>query len=101
MSSKKYILLINKEAKEDSLKLIEYFKSNGWGWWHKLYNSWLIIDKTGNSTLQDIEKKINELYPGINNLIIEVRDSTWIGYGPNTKENNFFNWLQDTWSSKK
>jgi len=81
---------------EQEKSFITYIQSKGLGWWHWIPNFWLI---TGTSTeCSEIRDELHKRTGTQDVLVVEVNPVTWAGYGPNTGEQNFFSWLNKTWS---
>lgn len=96
---KRFIICINKSSETQEQKIIDYFKSIGVGYWHWLTNTWLVVDSTGKFNASDFRKKAREVFNDEFNLVIELNQygDTWAGFGPNSKEQNMFQWINDYW----
>ena len=48
----------------------------------------------------EIRGKVTEFFPGIHNLVLELRSDgtdTWAGFGPKSDDKNMFNWILQHW----
>ncbi len=99
---KRYIVILNNSNAESNDKFQKYIEDNKLSWWFWVGDTWLLKDYAGGLNSVLIRDKLNEFYPNVRNLVIELRgdssNDTWNGFGPSGKENNMFNWLAYTWS---
>jgi len=96
---KRFVVALDSSTPEQQLAFQNYVKSTGAGWWHWLDSLWLLIDTRGQLDAIKIRDKLCEIFPRINNFVIELRpdDDTWAGYGPKTEVKNMFTWLKSDW----
>ena len=100
--SKRFIVTTNPTTVEQDNLLREWLNTCGFGWWHWINETWLLVDVTGSWTTERIVNKLVELFPGTYSLVIEVplNNVTWYGYGPNEgppSDKNMFTWLRSEW----
>jgi len=78
---------------------LRFINANRLGWWHWLDNFWLLVDLKGELDAIRLTDKVKASFPGVHNLVIELNEAgdTWYGFGPNSGEQNMFNWLQKNW----
>ena len=103
MMKKRFIISLNSKTPEQEQVLVEYLKSSGYGWWHWLNNTWLIVDKKGTSSARRFRDELGRLLPGVRNVVFELRghDDTWAGFGPSGGEQNMFEWIKKNWKGDK
>ena len=67
------------------------------GFWHHVSNSWLITDPNGIVTAAAIRARLQELMPGVTQLVLQVLPTEkWAGFGkPKSHE-----WMQRHWKAK-
>lgn len=101
--SKRFIVAIDRSNQEQNKAFLDYIQSQNLGWWHWIENFWLLVDTNNKLTAAAIRDKLDELYPSITNMVIELSASwdTWAGFGPSTKERDMFQWLKDTWTKNR
>jgi len=71
------------------------------GWWHRLPNTWLLIDLTGSMTAVAIRDAVLTIFPNVHCLVLEFRQdgtSTWAGFGPSAGILDMFGWINEQWS---
>lgn len=99
---RRYIAAITGMTKTDERRFLGFIKENGWGWWHRIDNFWLIIDahKDKESSAEDIRDFLMPLSGSIG-LVIELppEDSGWAGYGPASTADELFSWFEANWPS--
>lgn len=98
---KRFVVLIDSSTKEQNDAFLNFIRQSGvFGWWHWLNGSWLLVSSSPLNTSQQIRDKITEIYPGVNNIVLEFREdgtSTWNGFGPQSEERNMFKWMHENW----
>lgn len=96
---KRYIVCINASTAEQEQQFIDYLRSNNFGWWHWISNTWLISDKQGKSKASLFRDKVKEIFIDENILVIEINSQkdTWAGFGPVTEDKNMFKWIKENW----
>jgi hypothetical protein len=96
---KRFIISLDKTTNSQEKEFIEYIKENRYGWWHWLSHTWLIVDSRDYLNAAKLRDKLDEIFPSVYNLVIELRskDDTWSGFGPTSEEKNMFNWLEKNW----
>jgi hypothetical protein len=72
-------------------------KPDNFAWWHWLPNSWIIIDHSGQLTASSLRNKVKKVYPGVHNFVTEVKDDSWVGFGPGG-DSTYFKWLKSQWN---
>ena len=93
----RYIVNITGEiSKEKNEAFLQFIKNNKLAWWHWLSNTWLIVDTKSKIDLVSLRDKTKEIFKA-DNLIIQVNDGKWAGFGPNNEERNMFTWLKNNW----
>lgn len=97
---KRFVVLLNSSSKEQNDEFLDWLKEQNTGWWHWLSNSWLISNSRGHLSAQEIRNKLNEIYRGSNNLVLELGEDydTWSGFGPKGEDKNMFGWIKKNWS---
>lgn len=101
--SKRYIVAVDASTKEQVSKFVEFAKENHMGWWHWMNNFWLLTDSAEALDAVKVRDGVNEAFPGVNNLVIELNETgdTWAGFGPQTEDRSMFKWLHATWSKNR
>ena len=98
---RRFIISINGEiTKENSNAFTNYLKENGMGWWHWLSNTWLVIDKNDKVDSKILRDKARDTFNAYN-LVIEVKDGKWAGFGPKSENKDMFDWIKRNWSNEK
>ena len=99
---KRFIVALQPASTEQNTAFLGFVKSAGLGWWHWMPNFWLLIDHKGQSSAEEIRDKVCEIFPTLNNIVIELAsgNDTWAAFGPKSEERNMFSWLQNYWSNK-
>lgn len=93
----RYIVNITGEiSKEKNEAFLQFIKDSNLAWWHWLSNTWLIVDTHSNIDLVSLRDKTKEIFKA-DNLIIQIFDGKWAGFGPNNEERNMFTWLKNNW----
>jgi hypothetical protein len=72
------------------------------GWWHRVTNTWLLVDLTGGITAAILRDAVMQTFPGVYNMVLEFAangQSTWAGFGPNTGVVDWFAWIKENWGS--
>jgi hypothetical protein len=97
---RRFIVLIDASTKEQDAAFLNFLKSSkGFGYWHWLESSWLLTSSS-DVRCEEIRDKIVEIYPNINNMVLEFRDDgtdTWGGFGPKSEKSDMFKWMRDGW----
>jgi hypothetical protein len=96
---KRYVVLVDSATKEQEAAFVEFMKSQKFGFWHWLSNSWLLVDNSGVSSATAIRDKVDEVFPGAYNLVLELAGGTdtWAGFGPQSDKRDMFKWIKDYW----
>jgi hypothetical protein len=99
---KRFVVCLNSSTPEQNKAFKDYISETGMGWWHWLGDTWLLTDSSGVRTAEGIRAKLKELYPGVHQLVLELRgkDDTWAGFGPNGangSSKDMFKWLRENW----
>ncbi len=98
---RRFIISINGEiTKKNSNAFTNYLKENGMGWWHWLSNTWLVIDKNDKVDSKILRDKARDIFRA-HNLVIEVKDGKWAGFGPKSENKDMFDWIKRNWSNEK
>ncbi|HGS5167847.1 TPA: hypothetical protein ACMDUA_005185 [Vibrio harveyi] len=94
---KKYLVALDSNNKSQNDDFKEYIRTNGFGWWYWIDGFWILTDSKDKLTASDLRTKLNDFYPNVRRLVIELRsdDYSWSGYGPSTESRNMFNWLHE------
>ena len=98
---KRFIVALNSNTEEQNKEFKKYIKENGYSWWYWIDGFWLLIDAKGELTASKLRKDMDEFYPEVRRLVLEIRDGddTWSGLGPKKDGKNMFAWLHRNWSS--
>ena len=96
---KRFIVSVDNFTKEQDQLFIKYIEENGLEWWHWLSHTWLLVNPSGNISIEVLRDKVLEIYKSEYNLVVEitVNQDTWAGFGPLTDEKNMFEWLHSNW----
>lgn len=96
---KRYIVCVDKSTEEQEQKFLEYIKKEGFGWWHYLKNTWLIVDSLGNSNESLIRDEALNAFDNENNMVflLNENEGTWAGFGPNSEKRDMFKWIKENW----
>jgi hypothetical protein len=94
----RFVVCHNPGTTEQDVTFKNWVVSRGYGWWHWLQGSWLIVDGLGSLTAAELREAVNAAYPGIYNIVIGVDDpNNWAGFGITSGPQNMFPWLGKTW----
>jgi hypothetical protein len=94
---KRFIVLLASETDQQTRAFSNLLKPSNFAWWHWLPNSWIIIDFSGQLTPSSLRDKVKRIYPGVNNFVTEVKEDSWVGFGPGG-DSTYFSWLKNHWS---
>jgi hypothetical protein len=101
---KRYIIALDSSTEGQNNAFRRFIKDSNFSWWHWIENFWLLIDSAGEYNSEKIRDKVDELFPGVYNLVIELNEDydTWQGFGPagggeEKEKGNMFTWLRDNW----
>ncbi len=94
---KRFMLVIDELSKAEEEMILEYCRTNNFGWWHWFENFWLLYTKDMSVSSEQLRNEFNNLFRQNKHLIImEIADThknAWAGYGIPEK----FEWLHDRW----
>ena len=94
---KKFIVNIDGEITEQSSNaFLTYLKENNLLWWHWLSNTCLIVAPDGNIEINILRDKTTDIFQK-NNLVLEIKEDIWSGYGPRGAKTNMFTWIKEQW----
>lgn len=96
---KRYIVCVNNSTEEQEQKFLEYIKEQGFGWWHYLKNTWLIIDVLDKSDVSGIRDNVMKAFEGEYTMVFQLneKEGTWSGFGPKSDERDMFKWIKEKW----
>ena len=97
---KKFIVCINDSNREQDKKFIEFLRAHGLGWWHYLKNTWLIVDSSGEKSVNEIRDIAKDSFDKAYNLVFQLNEDegTWSGFGPSSDKRNMFKWIKENWN---
>ncbi|WP_286816929.1 hypothetical protein [Marinobacter sp. UBA3607] len=98
---KRFVVALDSSTKEQDEKFKEYIKTNKYGWWHWIDGFWLLVDSSGQLTAKKLRSDLDEFYPRVRRVVLELRDNddTWSGFGPKKDGKSMFDWLHRNWTS--
>ncbi|MFC1224559.1 hypothetical protein ACFE6N_12165 [Pedobacter sp. BG31] len=98
---KKYVISINNSTKDQEQAFVRYIQDKNWAWWHRLTNTWLIVDARGNSSAASIRTDLKEIFANEYSLVIEINGNidTWAGFGSTRDGKSMFEWLKRNWKT--
>jgi len=70
------------------------------GWWHRVANTWLVVDLNGSTTAVELRDAAMQCFPSVHCIVLEFSaggESTWAGFGPKTGTNDWFTWIKENW----
>jgi hypothetical protein len=97
---KRFVLLLDTTTAEQNKNFLDQIKKAGFNWWHWIQDAWLLVDSTGEWTSARVRDLASEYYPGVDKLVLELRDDgtdTWGSYGPKTEKRDMAKWLKTNW----
>lgn len=96
---KRFIVALSSSTSERDEAFTGYIKAKNLGWWHWINNFWLLADSSGQLTAEKLRDDLDDLYPKVRKMIFELSSEgdTWAGFGPKTKDNNMFDWVDKYW----
>ncbi|WP_118949566.1 hypothetical protein [Taibaiella helva] len=97
--SKRFILSTSIENKDVTLKLIDFFKSNNYGWAHHFDNTWLLTTISNKDNPDSLRLKLRDILAGYEFIIVEIADFTWVARA--RTNGDFNNWLKDKFKSSE
>jgi hypothetical protein len=98
---KRFIVGLDHSTTEQDTAFREYLRASGLNWWHWISDMWLLVDPYGQFSASQLRDKLNEIYPTVRNIVIEIRSDgdTWSGYGPKSEDKNMFTWIRGKWKN--
>src|SRR5580704_1675321 len=96
---KRFIVGVDPSTAEQNQAFKDYLKASPLAWWHWIPGLWLAVDSDGEMTASALRDQVNEVFPGIDNVVLEFRDDgtdTWAGNRPVSGE-KMFSWFRSTW----
>lgn len=98
---RRFIVSITGEiTKASTNNFTNYLKENGLGWWHWLSNTWLVIDRKDKINTKILRDKVRDIFNAYN-LVVEVKDGGWAGFGPKGEDKDMFAWIKKYWSNEQ
>lgn len=99
---KRFIVTTNPTTVEQDEVFQRWINDQGFGWWHWLNQTWLLIDFSGRWTASEIRDRLLEGIPKLRCLVIELNESgdTWAGFGPTAAGQDMFSWIRSAWKAK-
>ena len=96
---KRFVVCVDSSTASQNEAFKAFIQRNSFGWWHWLSNVWLLVDSKGISSARDIRDELANIFPGVHNLVLELRegDDTWSGFGTKTPDKDMFKWLKKNW----
>jgi hypothetical protein len=96
---KRFIVALNSGTKEQNAVFKQFIRDREYGWWHWLSDLWLLTDSSGVLTAAELNKELNNIYPGVRKVVFELRgkNDAWAGFGPIGEDKNMFNWIKKNW----
>lgn len=93
------MVLLDQATEGQNEAFVAYVREQQAGWWHWTSRSFLLYTNLENMTADSVRDALLKFYPGVNNLVIELRgnEETWAGYGPKTDQKNMFKWIGENW----
>jgi hypothetical protein len=100
---KRFIVLVNSSTKQQEDDFIAFIKAEGFGYWHWLNNSWLLISHSSHHTAPFVREKVMKFFPNVNNMVLQFNEDGelhWNGFGPGSGEHNMFEWMHKNWTKR-
>ncbi len=98
---RRFIVAVDSSTKEQNEAFRDCVVEWGVAWWHWLDNAWLICDREGVLTADEIRDALYTTHVHESCLVVQLDENggeTWSGYGPKGEGRNMFNWLRRTWA---
>jgi hypothetical protein len=95
----RFIVLHNPGTEQQDNAFAAWIESKGWGWWHWLAGSWLLVGPTDLRT-EEVRDGANQAYPGVYKLVMRLTGNPpdWAAFGLiGPPHPNMFAWLDTTW----
>lgn len=88
----KFILCVDYETTNEATSFADYLRSQGYGWWHRTSNTWVI--STRNSLTRNNLRDVASIYfPNRKMLIMDMTTANWAGWGTAQE----FEWFNNNW----
>jgi hypothetical protein len=98
---KRFVVCLDASAtREQEQEFLNFVKSNRYGWWHWLPNTWLIVDGSGNLDRAVLRDEVVTSYPEVFNLVLEIPAEVlglWSGFGVSSPKKDMFKWIRENW----
>lgn len=96
---KRYVVCVNKSTEDQDQIFLDYIKEQGFGWWHYLKDTWLLVDSLGESSSAKIRDVVKESFDNEYNMVFQLDEDegTWSGFGPKSENRNMFKWINENW----
>jgi hypothetical protein len=97
--TKRFVVLTNARDNDQNNAFVELLRAEGFGWWHWLQGSWLLLTSKDHHSAKFIRDKHRETFGDEYCMILELPASggTWSGFGP-TGDKNMFDWVKRNWN---
>lgn len=97
---KRFMLTIEEISKAEDEAILDFCRTNNYGWWHWFDNFWLLFTEDMTVSPLELTEKINKLFTAQKELfVMEIPEShrnEWAGWGVKEK----FDWLGDGWKEE-
>lgn len=97
----KYIVLMEGLTKREEKEFIEFLDEKNIAWWHRIPNTWLLVDKNrriNSDKLRDFLKFLAMDSSGACLVMKIEKYDGWSGYR-RAGEDDTFDWLKRNWSN--
>ena len=98
---RRFIVLLDSATPEQDKEFKKWVKEQGFGYWHWLSQSWLLVSTDSDVKAGDVRSKAMEIYDECDRLLVlELRGTshdTWAGFGPRKQTTNMFTWIKNHW----
>ncbi len=96
---KRFVIGINGMSQEQEKAFGEYLTKNGYSWWHRIDNFWLLIADNEFCSVQEIRDLLKLASPGNDIIVVEAGSTpNFSGFGPSSS--GYFEWIQEKWKKE-
>ncbi|MFI5196564.1 MAG: hypothetical protein ACHQD8_05700 [Chitinophagales bacterium] len=89
---RRFVLLVDSETTNEVSSFVEYLKKEGYGWFHRTSNSWLITTTNSTLTTEKLRDSAITFFPNRMLVVINMINGDWNGWG--IKSN--FDWFNES-----
>jgi len=95
----RFIVCVNKSTEIQEKEFFDACAVRGFGWWHYLSNTWLLVREGDNIAVAEIRDLVIKYFDDEYNMVFKLNENegTWAGFGPASEDKNMYKWIWDYW----